>query len=129
MKRRIAIDYNGEHDIAILHFCEDLFLPRTRKNLIEIPGAEGVLILHQDDVNRILALEVRGALGLLLPAFLLDGDDPAIDWSDIPSSLMKRVRSIAERMAIAEFITRAQERAATEGRPLDIVISEDLKRP
>jgi uncharacterized protein YuzE len=132
IRRAITVEYDDVHDIAYLYLTPRNQRVGDTRNTVPVDLANGEdhvlarLVLDRDQLNRLLGIEVIGAMALLRPEFLLDDDDPHVDWTIPPRSVMKRVRSIAERAAIAEFGKRVQAIASETRRDVGSVLLEEL---
>lgn len=132
IQRRLTIEYDGVNDVAYMYFVPKEDAPETARNtkridLDEGEGILGALLLDRDDLNRIMGIEFLGALGLLRPEFLLEGDDPIVDWTQPPQSIMKRVRSLTEKAAIKTFIERVKTVASETRRDVATVLDEESR--
>lgn len=134
LKRRLDIDYDEEHDVAYIYLVprngqagltEELGDVNHTKKLV-LTDEGGTLLVDRDPLNRILGLEIIGAMGMLPPHFLLDEDDPAIDWQSPPKNLMNHVRSMTEKAAILAFVARAKARSEETHTSLDDSIRTEL---
>lgn len=131
MQRRITIEYDDISDCAYVYFTPKEVGTVCGRNTVQVDLSAGEdiyakLVLDRDELNRILGIEVLGAMGLLRPEFLLDDDD-TLDWTSPPASIMRRVRSMSEKAAIKTFVERVHTIATETRRDVATVFEEESR--